>query len=92
MIELNKEAEEYADKQSNKSMRSNDIEYSKSGEELYEEAKTDFIAGATSNYVKQQILRAKIKSYLDCLHFPNKTIAFNKLEELQQELKQLQDE
>jgi hypothetical protein len=39
-------AENYADKQSDISMRQNPLEYSKSGEELWYESKVDFIAGA----------------------------------------------
>jgi hypothetical protein len=43
---LEEAAEMYADKQSDASMRKDPLEYSKSGEELWDEAKTDFIAGA----------------------------------------------
>ena len=39
-------AENYADKQSDISMRQNPLEYSKSGEELWYESKVDFIEGA----------------------------------------------
>ena len=44
--ELEEAAEMYADKQSDASMRKDPLEYSKSGEELWDEAKTDFIEGA----------------------------------------------
>lgn len=43
---LEEAAEKYADKQSSKSMRSSSLEFSKSGEELWLESKTDFIEGA----------------------------------------------
>jgi hypothetical protein len=43
---LEKAAENYADKQSDISMRQNPLEYSKSGEELWYESKVDFIEGA----------------------------------------------
>jgi len=43
---LEEAAENYADKQSDISMRQNPLEYSKSGEELWYESKVDFIAGA----------------------------------------------
>jgi hypothetical protein len=43
---LEEAAENYADKQSDISMRQNPLEYSKSGEELWYESKVDFIEGA----------------------------------------------
>jgi hypothetical protein len=43
---LEEVAENYADKQSDISMRQNPLEYSKSGEELWYESKVDFIEGA----------------------------------------------
>lgn len=43
---LEKAAEEYADKQSSKAMRASTLDFAKSGEELWLEAKTDFTEGA----------------------------------------------
>jgi len=43
---LEEAAKRYADNQSDTSMRKNPLEFSKSGEELWEEAKEDFKAGA----------------------------------------------
>ena len=43
---LEEAAEKYADNQSDTSMRQDPLEFSKSGEELWEEAKEDFKAGA----------------------------------------------
>jgi len=43
---LEEAAERYANNQSDTSMRKDPLEFSKSGEELWEEAKEDFKAGA----------------------------------------------
>ena len=43
---LEEAAEKHAANQSDTSMRNNPLEFSKSGEELWEESKEDFIAGA----------------------------------------------
>ncbi len=81
MIDLNKEAEEYS-----KLYYSENIK-----------AKLGFIAGANSKYVKQQILQAQIDVLKNHIEHPTKPgykrhDILNKIKELQQELKQLQDE
>ena len=95
MIELNKETEEYAEKHgfripydgSNKFYDDNDVKWSKEG----------FISEASSKFVKKQILQAQINlcnSALDWSNIQDETSEYieNKLKQLQQELKQLQDE
>ena len=81
MIDLNKEAEEYA----------------KTFIEDDGTTEVDFIAGANSKYVKQQILQAQIDACNDILSWDNEVnettyYTNNKLNKFQQELKQLQDE
>ena len=86
MIDLNKEAEEYA-----KSIHKNHVLKT-----FREYSKNDFIAGANSKFVKKQILQAQINlcnSALDWSNIQDETSEYieNKLKQLQQELKQLQD-
>lgn len=88
MIDLNKEAEEYAK--------------NKSSADVFQKAHIkDFIAGANSKYVKQQILQTQI-DVLDnimsrCTNYEllnmDNTLdnIYEKFQELQQELKQLQN-
>jgi hypothetical protein len=89
MIDLNKEAEEYA--------------RNKNSSVVFQEAHiVDFTAGANSKFVKQQILQAQIdvltgirdKCTMYELENMDNTLnnMYNKVQELQQKLKQLQDE
>jgi hypothetical protein len=82
MTDLNKEAEEYAK--------------NKSSANVFQKAHIkDFIAGANSKYVKQQILLAKIDALRniagdDDEHTEKRRVLH--ITRFQQELKQLQDE
>jgi hypothetical protein len=77
MIDINKEAQNYSD----------DIERSEDG--LVEQC---FIAGANSKYVKQQILQAQIDFITNEMVAINWDIRKIYVEELQEQLKKLQDE
>lgn len=93
MIDLNKEAEEYAEKHgfripydgSNKFYDDNDVKWSKEG----------FISGDSSKFVKQQILQAQIDTLSTLklgINDANTVTIFeikDKIYQLQQKLKQL---
>ena len=96
MIDLNKEAEEY-------SSYVNDYVPLQFGSHDYNEGyKNSFIAGTNSKYVKQQILQTQIDvldnimsrcTKYELLNMDNTLDnIYEKFQELQQELKQLQDE
>jgi hypothetical protein len=77
MIDINKEAEEYAE--------------NKSSHKVFQEAHIeDFIAGANSKYVQAEKLRFAIEAVLE---FRKSTFGLGNsgLEKLQQQLKQLED-
>ncbi len=95
MIDLNKEAEEYSNKiwggYVNDVFKHDDIITDKTLKEI---TITDFIAGANSKYVKQQILLAKIDALRniagdDDEHTEKRRVLH--ITRFQQELKQLQD-
>jgi hypothetical protein len=77
MIDINKEAEEY----------SKQFDYPEDSD-----PSTCFIAGANSKYVKQQILQAQIDFITNEMVAINWDIRKIYVEELQEQLKQLQDE
>lgn len=102
MIDLNKEAEEYSNKiwggYVNDVFKHDDIITDKTLKEI---TTTDFIAGANSKFVKQQILQAQINPLLkyqqklggyDALSGLLKQEIQLDIYTLQQELKQLEDE
>jgi hypothetical protein len=85
MIDLNKEAEEYADFK-------HDYVPMCFGNKFNKITKRDFIAGANSKYVKQQILQAQIDFITNEMVAINWDIRKIYVEELQEQLKKLQDE
>jgi hypothetical protein len=76
MIDINKEAEEYA---------TNNKTYS-------EQSEIDFIAGFNSKSKQIELIRARIDSYQDCLYYVdeiNSIYIHQKINELQREIEDL---
>jgi len=89
MIDLNKEAEDYAD-------YSNDYVPLSFGNKFNENTKKTFIAGANSTYVQAKIIQAQIDvlKSIGTVHDEScmSQKVTDKIKKLQQQLKQLEDE
>jgi hypothetical protein len=85
MIDINKEAEEYAWK------KKNSFSVKLLANELVLASKTDFIAGANSKYVQAEKLKFAIEAVLQ---FRKATFGLgnSELEKLQQQLKELEND
>jgi hypothetical protein len=92
MIDINKEAEEYAKKQC-------DDMYNKiglTGAQWGWETKLDFIAGHNSKATQAKVIQGQIDAYQDCLYYidenRNEKYIHSKIQDLQQQLKELENE
>jgi hypothetical protein len=92
MIDINKEAEEYA---KNKPMEGFDTQMRRDTFNRYS-LKDSFIAGYNSKATQAKVIQGQIDSYQECLYYidenHNEKFIINKINKLTEQLKELENE